>query len=33
MTKKVCVVEGDDAAPEAMKPTLEILRAMNLVRR
>ena len=30
MTKKVCVVEGDDAAPEAMKPTLEILRAMNL---
>jgi 3-isopropylmalate dehydrogenase len=30
MTKKVCVVPGDDAAPEAVNPTVEILEGMKL---
>lgn len=31
MKKKVCVIPGDDAIPEAVKPTVEILEGMNLV--
>lgn len=30
MTKKVCVIPGDDAVPEAVKPAVEILEGMNL---
>lgn len=30
MTKKVCVVKGDDAAPEVVVPTVQILEGMNL---
>lgn len=30
MTKYVCVIEGDDAAPEAVRPTVELLEAMEL---
>ncbi len=29
----VCVIAGDDAAPEVMRPTVEILRKHSLVRR
>ena len=28
--KKVCIIPGDDAAPEAVLPTVEILRSMEL---
>jgi len=30
MTKKVCVVKGDDASPEVVLPTVQILDGMNL---
>jgi len=30
MTKKVCVVKGDDASPEVVLPTVQILEEMNL---
>jgi len=30
MTKTVCVIPGDDAAPEAVNPTVEILESMKL---
>jgi len=30
MTRRVCVVEGDDAAPEVVVPTVHILQKMNL---
>lgn len=30
MTKKVCVVKGDDASPEVVLPTVQILERMNL---
>ena len=30
VTKKVCVIEGDDAAPEAVQPTVELLQSMEL---
>jgi len=30
MTKKVCVVKGDDASPEVVLPTVQILEGMNL---
>jgi len=30
MTKKVCVVKGDDASPEVVLPTVQILGGMNL---
>ncbi len=30
MTKYVCVIEGDDAAPEVVRPTVELLEAMEL---
>ena len=30
MTKRVCVIPGDDAAPEAVLPTLRVLQAMEL---
>lgn len=30
MTKTVAVIEGDDAAPEAVAPTIELVRSMNL---
>ena len=30
MTKKVCVIKGDDSSPEAVLPTVEILKAMGL---
>ncbi len=30
MTKHICVIEGDDAAPEAVRPTVELLEAMEL---
>jgi len=30
MTKRVCVVKGDDAAPEVVVPTVQILEGMNL---
>jgi isocitrate/isopropylmalate dehydrogenase len=28
--KKVCVIEGDDASPEVVRPTVELLQEMNL---
>lgn len=28
--KKVCIIEGEDAAPEAMRPTVEILKSLDL---
>jgi len=30
MTKKVCVVKGDDSSPEVVLPTVQILEGMNL---
>ncbi len=30
MPKRVCVIEGDDAAPEAVRPAVELLEAMEL---
>ena len=30
MTKRICVIPGDDAAPEAVLPALDVLRAMEL---
>jgi len=30
MTKRVCVVKGDDASPEVVVPTVQILEGMNL---
>lgn len=30
MTKRVCVIPGDDAAPEAVLPSLSVLRSMEL---
>ncbi len=30
MTKRICIIEGDDAAPEAVKPTVELLEALEL---
>ena len=30
MTKRVCVIPGDDAVPEAVLPALDVLRAMRL---
>ena len=30
MTKRVCIIEGDDAAPEVVRPTVELLEAMEL---
>jgi isocitrate/isopropylmalate dehydrogenase len=30
MTRRVCVVKGDDASPEVVVPTVEILKGMNL---
>lgn len=30
MTKRVVVIEGDDAAPEAVRPSVDILRALGL---
>ena len=29
MSKRVCVIPGDDAAPEAVGPTLRVLQAME----
>ena len=29
-TKKVAVIEGDDAAPEAVRPTIEVVRSLGL---
>ncbi len=30
MTKRVCVIPGDDSAPEAVLPALGVLRSMEL---
>ena len=30
MTRRVCVVKGDDASPEVVVPTVQILEGMNL---
>ncbi|MEE9286250.1 MAG: isocitrate/isopropylmalate family dehydrogenase [Dehalococcoidia bacterium] len=30
MTKRVCIIEGDDAAPEVIRPTVELLEVMEL---
>ena len=30
MTKRVCVVKGEDAAPEVVVPTVKILEELNL---
>ena len=30
MAQKVCVVKGDDASPEVVLPTVQILEGMNL---
>ena len=30
VTKRVCVIPGDDAAPEAVLPSLQLLKSMEL---
>ena len=30
MIKTIAVIEGDDAAPEAMKPVIALLRSLNI---
>ena len=30
MSKTVAVIEGDDAAPEAVRPTIELVKSLNL---